>query len=314
VYILPVSLLIRFLGTSASRPTVERAVSSVALVREGETMLFDCGEGTQRQMMRYGVSFSLGDIFITHFHADHFLGLPGLLRTMSLQARTEVLRVWGPRGAERMVRRAESLGGERLAFDVEICELAPGATIDRGAYEIAAFPVDHRGSASLGFALVEHERRGRFNPELARSLGIPEGPLWGKLHRGMTVTLEDGRTIDPSAFVGPVRSGRRIVVTGDTRPCEATIEAAKGAQLLVHEATFADEEAERARETGHSTSREAAHVARAAGVERLALTHLSARYSRDAGDLLREAAEVFPNVLVAKDGTEIEVPDSEQIT
>jgi ribonuclease Z len=301
-------LTVRFLGTSASRPTIERNVSSIAVVREGDTLLFDCGEGTQRQMMRYGVSFALGDIFFSHFHADHFLGVVGLLRTMSLQARAEPLRVWGPRGAERMIRRAESLGGERLCFPLEIRELEAGASVRRKEYAVTAFPVDHRGSTALGFALVEDERRGRFNPDMARELGIPEGPLWGRLHRGMGVTLEDGRTIEPHVLVGPTRPGRRIVITGDTRPCEGTIEAAAGARLLVHEATFADDEAARAADTGHSTAREAAEVARVAGVEQLVLTHVSARYSRDVGGLLHEAREVFPRSIVARDGMEIDVP------
>lgn len=303
---MPLSL--RFLGTSAARPTVERNVASVALLREGEAFLFDCGEGTQRQMMRYGITFNLDDVFFTHFHTDHLLGIVGLIRTMSLQGRTESLRLWGPVGAERMIRRAESLGSERLAFGLEIRELTAGDAIPRKGYLIHTFALEHRGPPSIGYVMAEEERRGRFNPEIAAELGIPEGPLWGRIHRGESVTLDDGRVIDPSTLVGETRPGRRVVITGDTRPCAATIVAAEGADLLVHEATFGDEESERAVQTGHSTAREAAQVAKMAGVRQLVLTHVSARYARDAGELEQEAREVFPQSRVARDGLEIDVP------
>jgi ribonuclease Z len=301
------SLAVRLLGTSASRPTVERNVASIAIVREGETLLVDCGEGTQRQMMRYGVSFALGDIFFTHFHADHVIGVIGLMRTMSLQGRSEPLRLWGPRGALRMLKRAEEFGMDRLTFPIEVTELEPGGRVERKDFAIVTFAVDHRGARSLGYALVEEDRKGRFNPDLARELGVPEGPLWGEIHRGRAVTLGDGRVIEPSWLVGAPRPGRRVVITGDTRPCVGTIEAACGADLLVHEATFGDEEAARAVETGHSTAREAAIVAREAGVESLLLTHFSARYSRDAAELAKEARECFERTIVGKDGMEVEV-------
>lgn len=270
--------------------------------------MFDCGEGTQRQMMRYGVSFSLEDIFFTHMHADHLLGVIGLIRTMALQGRVEPLRLWGPRGASRVLRKVESLGFERATFSVEILEIEFGQRLERNGYAILGFAVDHGGAPSLGFALIEPERKGRFNPALARDLGIPEGPLWGKIHRGEPVTLDDGRVVDPSTLVGPTRPGRTVVITGDTRPCAATIDASRDADLLVHEATFGDEEAERAVETGHSTAREAANVARESGVRRLLLTHFSARYSRDASDLEREARSVFAPTLIGKDGLELDVP------
>ena len=302
------SLSLRFLGTSASRPTVERNVSSIALVREGETLLFDCGEGTQRQMMRYGISFALEDIFFSHFHADHVLGVVGLMRTMALQGRTDALRLWGPKGAHKVLRRAEGFGVERLGFPVEITELVEGESVKRKGYSLLAFPVAHHGAPSYGYALVEEDRLGRFDPERARELGVPEGPMWGMLHRGAAVTLDDGRVVEPSALVGDPRPGRRVVVTGDTRPCDATADASRDADLLVHEATFADEEAERAKDTGHSTAREAAEIALAAGVRRLVLTHISARYSRDAGDLEREARSVFPETAVARDGMEVVIP------
>lgn len=300
---------IRLLGTSASRPTVERNVSSLAIHREGETLMFDCGEGTQRQMMRYGVSFALEDIFFTHMHADHLLGVIGLVRTMALQGRVDPLRLWGPRGSARVLKRAEALGFERSTFPLVITELEAGQRVERSGYAIVPFPVDHRGSSSLGYALVEDDRKGRFNPELARELGIPEGPMWGQIHRGLAVTLPDGRVIEPRVLVGDKRPGRTVVITGDTRPCASTTDAARDADLLIHEATFGDEEAERAVETGHSTAREAALVARESGVRRLLLTHFSARYSRDPSDLGREAREVFTGeVVLAKDGMEIDVP------
>ena len=302
------SLSIHLLGTSASRPTVERNVASTAVVREGETLLFDCGEGTQRQMMRYGVSFGLEDIFFTHFHADHVIGVIGLMRTMSLQGRSEPLRLWGPKGALRTMKRAEEFGMDRLSFPLEVAEVDPGQPIKRKDYSIIPFPVDHRGAKAVGYVIAEDDRKGRFNPEHARELGIPEGPLWGEIHRGRSITLEDGRVITPGELVGEARSGRKVVLTGDTRPCSATVEAARGADVLVHESTFGDEEAERAVETGHSTAREAAIIARDAGVGTLVLTHFSARYSRDAADLGKEARQCFERTLVGKDGLELDVP------
>src|SRR5689334_3723030 len=216
-------------------------------------------------MMRYGVGFSLRDIFFSHMHVDHMLGVIGLLRTMALQGREDPLRLWGPDGSTRLLRRAETFGADRVGFPVECRELAPGDSVKRDGYHIVAFAADHMRTPALGFALVEATRLGRFNPDLAREIGIPEGPLWGKLHRGIRVTLDDGREIDPTELVGPTRPGRKLVITGDTRPSDATVEAAMGADVLVHEATFADEEAARAAETGHSTAREAADVAHRAG-------------------------------------------------
>jgi ribonuclease Z len=302
------SLTIRFLGTSASRPPVERNVTSVVMIREGETLMFDCGEGTQRQMMRYGTSFSLRDIFFTHMHADHMLGVIGLFRTLALQGREEPMTLWGPPGSTDLLKRAIAIGSEKEKFPVEYREVTPDTPIKRKDYSIIPFPIDHAGKVALGYSLVEDTRRGRFNPDLARELGIPEGPLWGTLHRGQAVTLEDGRVVDAASLVGPTRSGRRVVFTGDGRPSASTIEAAQNADVLIHEATFGDEEAARALETGHATAREAAGVAAAANVKQLVLTHVSARYSMSTGDLVREAREVFPNTTVARDGMEIEVP------
>ena len=308
IYYAVMSLTLRFLGTSASRPTVERNVSSLALIREGETLMFDCGEGTQRQMMRYGITFALGDIFFTHMHADHMLGLTGLLRTLALQGRTEPMNLYGPPGCEKLLWRAINLGSEKQHFEIKILEITPETPLKRRGYSILPFAVEHGDRTAIGYHIAEETRLGRFNPDLAREMGIPEGPLWGKIHKGETVSLPDGRTINPSELVGPTRPGRRIVLTGDSRPSEGTIAAATGADILVHEATFADEEAPRAIETGHSTAREAAEVAARAGVKKLVLTHVSARYSRDTSDLEREAREVFPATVIARDGMEIDVP------
>ena len=306
-------LSVTFLGTSAARPTVERNVSGVALVREGETLLFECGEGTQRQMMRYGVSFALSEIFFTHFHADHFLGVIGLIRTLGLQARVEPMRLYGPRGAKKVLGQAIELGVERVPFKVEIEEVKPGTTLRttddgrREGYEIQVFGTEH-GGGSVGYALREHERRGRFDVEKARAAGIPEGPLWGKLTKGEPISLPNGPTFQPSDFVGPKRPGRLVVLTGDTRPCAAVVDASQGADLLIHEATFGEEERDRAKETGHSTAKEAAQVALAAKARRLVLSHVSARYSISAEELVNEAREVFKETAVAKDGMTIEVP------
>lgn len=295
-----------FLGTAASRPTVARNVSAVLMHRLGETLLFDCGEGTQRQMMRYGTGFSVHDIFFTHMHADHILGLPGLLRTMGLQGREEPMNLYCARGERGIIHEAVHLGVERVGFEIRIRELEPGDMVERDGYDIVPFRTRH-GRRSLGYALVEHERLGRFDPDRARELGVPEGPLFGRLHRGETVEV-DGRLISPDSVVGPSRPGRRVVYTGDTRPVETTREHARGADLLIHEATFGDEELARALETDHSTAREAADLARNAGARRLLLTHISPRYALDPGLLEREAREAFPGAIVARDGLEVDVP------
>jgi ribonuclease Z len=298
---------ITFLGTAAARPTVGRNVSSLVVQREGELMMFDCGEGTQRQMMRYGTGFALEDIFFTHLHADHFLGVIGLLRTMGLQGREEPLRLWAPRGSEELLRQAVDLGVERVSVPVEILGLDAGERVERAEYDIVPFRTTHGGWKSLGYAIAEHPRLGRFDPARARELGIPEGPLWGKLHHGESIEL-DGRTIAASELVGAPRPGRLVVYSGDTRPSPRTVEAATGADLLIHEATFGEDEAERAVATGHSTARDAARVARDAGVRKLALTHFSPRYADDPRAIEREARSVFAETVSAFDGMVIEVP------
>lgn len=307
-------LSVTFLGTSAARPTVERGVSALAVMRDGETLLFDCGEGTQRQLMRFGVGFTFSDILFTHFHADHFLGLTGLVRTLGLQGREDPLTLYGPPGASRYLGAAAQLGVERSPFEIVIRELREGERLHRSGYDLEVVPVEH-GRHAVGYVLREHRRLGRFNPERARDLGVPEGPLWGRLHRGETVQFEiatdggvESRTVGPDDLVGAPRPGRLLVYSGDTRPCEAIVAAAEGADLLIHEATFSHEELDRARETAHSTAREAAQVALAANVRRLALTHLSARYSAAPDALREEARQVFRDTTVARDGMVIDVP------
>ena len=298
---------VTFLGTGAACPTVERNVSGLALTREGETILFDCGEGTQRQMMRYGVGFSFSEIFFSHYHSDHMLGVIGLFRTMGLLDRKEGVTLYGPKSAQRILGGALTVGVERTRFPVEIIEVKPGDRLKRKEYEIQVFATEHRVD-TVGYALVEKDRLGRFDPDLAQSLGIAEGPLWGQLHRGIRVTLPDGREIGPEGLVGPARPGRTVVYSGDTRPCQGLIDAAQGADLLIHEATFGADEAVRAVETGHSTAQEAAALARDAGVRRLVLTHISARYNRDAPELLAEATAIFPTTTIARDGMAVDVP------
>jgi ribonuclease Z len=297
---------VTFLGTAAARPTVGRNVSAVMMHRGGDSLLFDCGEGTQRQMMRYGTGFSVDDIFFSHLHADHFLGVIGLLRTMGLQGREETMRLWCPEDGARILHDAANLGMERVPFPLEVRELQPDERVQRDGYDIVAYRSRH-GLRSLGYALVEAERLGRFDPERARALGVPEGPLFGRLHRGESVEV-NGRVISPEDLVGPSRPGRRIVYTGDTRPCPETMDIARDADLLIHDATFTHDEAARAQDTNHSTAHEAADLAKRAGVLHLALTHISARYADDARALEREARAVFRSTVVAHDGLTIEVP------
>lgn len=298
-----------FLGTSASMPTAHRAPAALLVRRGGERLLVDCGEGTQRQLLRSSVGLvELREIFLTHFHADHFLGLPGMLKSFALRGRDLPLTVYGPPGLRDLFGALRRVFG-RLSYELELVEVRPGEALARGEYRLETFPLDH-GASAVGWALVEEPRPGRFDVETADALGVPNGPERGQLQRGEPVTLSDGRVITSDAVLGPPRPGRKIVLAGDTAPSHDVIDAAGDADLLVHEATFADEERDRARETFHSTATDAAEVARAAGVGLLALTHVSTRYFGP--ELRREAQEVFENTVVPRDFDVIEVPFPER--
>jgi len=293
-----------FLGTSGSMPTARRAPAALLVRRGGERMLFDCAEGTQRQLLRSGVGLiELREIFLTHFHADHFLGLPGMLKTFSLRGREVPLDLYGPPGLKNLFTVLKRIFG-KLTYPVNLNELRTGDVLERGDYNLVTFPVAH-GVSSIGYALLEHPRPGRFDVEGADALGVPPGPERGALQRGDSVTLPDGRTITPDAVLGPARAGRKLVITGDTMPAGSVLEISHAADLLVHEATFGEDEADRARETMHSTAREAAELAREAEVTMLALTHLSNRYF--GSELAREARAVFVETVVPRDFDIIEL-------
>ncbi len=302
------TLRVTFLGTSGAVPTARRNPSGIHVNREGEELLFDCGEGTQRQMMRFSTGFSISAILLTHVHGDHVLGLPGLLQTLDFNDRAAPLSIHTPRGTRRTVEDLVGALDARLGFPVEVREVDPGEAVHEGEdYEVRTFRTEHR-TRSVGYTLVEDDRKGRFDRERAEELGVPVGPKFGRLHAGETVELADGTVVEPDQVVGEPRPGRRVVYTGDTRPVEAVREAAEDADLLIHDATFGDDWDERARETGHATAREAGELAARAGAERLALTHVSSRYAGDASRLAREASEEFEDAFVAEDGLEVDVP------
>jgi ribonuclease Z len=304
-----VDLDLVFFGTSGSVPTAQRAPSALLLRRGGERLLFDCGEGTQRQLLRSSVGLvELREVFVSHFHADHYLGLPGMLKTFALRGRELPLSVYGPPGLKELFGALRRIFG-RLTYRLELEELRPGDVLERGDYNLVTFPVAHVVQA-LGFALVEHPRPGRFDVEAADALGVPSGPERGLLQAGESVTLDDGRVVTPDEVLGPPRPGRKIVLSGDTGPSETVLEAARGAEVLVHEATFLEEERERAQETAHATALDAAALAREAEVGLLALTHLSNRYFGP--EVAREARTIFPDTVVPKDFDVIDVPFPER--
>jgi ribonuclease Z len=301
-------LKLTFLGTSAAQPTATRNVSGLAVKADSDLLLFDCGEGSQRQMVRFGTGFSVDAVFFTHFHADHYLGIIGFLRTMGMLGRTSSLTLYGPSPAKRLLERAVYLGVEELAFPIEIVELGDGDTVTRDGYEVRAVRVDHR-IASIGYVLHEYARPGQFDAEKAKSLGLRPGPDFRKLQFGEAIVAPDGRIIEPQEVIGAPRPGRKIVISGDTRPCDSLRDASAVADVLVHESTFSDTEQERAIETRHSTAREAARVARDSGARRLVLTHFSSRFERDTEQLVTEAREEYSGPIdIAYDGFVLDVP------
>lgn len=300
-------LSVAFLGTGGPVPTALRGTASVLVTRGGEKLMFDCGEGTQRQLRLSLGLVQVDELYLTHFHLDHCLGLPGLLKTYDLNDRTEPLRLLGPIGLSRLMDDFSPLVG-RLGYHLELEELRPGQVVPHGDYEIEAITVEHRTSA-LGYALLEDDRPGRLDPDEARRLGVESGPELGALQSGETVTGTKGE-VTPEQVMGEDRPGRAVVITGDTGPCEAVAEAAADADLLIHDASFITEDAERAAETGHSTAAQAATVAAEAGAGMLALVHVSARYHVKAA--LDEAIESFPNTVAPRDFDLVELPYPER--
>jgi ribonuclease Z len=300
-------LSVAFLGTGGSVPSARRSTASVLVARGGDRLLFDCGEGTQRQMQRSLGLVQIDEIYLTHFHADHILGLPGLLKTYDLTDREVPLKVYGPSGLRELFQVLAPVIG-RLGFPIELAELAPGEAVSHGEYEVQSFEAAHSVRAS-GYALVEHERPGRFDPAAAKAAGVPEGPAFAALQRGEEVEGSDG-SVAPGQVMGESRPGRTIAITGDTAPSPATVAAAADAELLVHDASFAEEEAQRAAETGHSTVGQAAAVAAEAHVKLLALVHISSRYH--VGAVLDEARDVFEPTVAPKDFDTIEIPFPER--
>jgi len=298
------------LGTSSGKPTLKRNVSALAVAREAEWLLFDCGEGTQTQVSRAGLSPNrLSAVFITHLHGDHFNGLAGLLSTMGLDRRTRELGLTGPRGIGEYLDMLERLRVAFLTYPVELREFSSlpelAVVYETADYLVSALALDHRLFA-LGYRIDERPRPGRFNVEQARTLGVPEGPLWGKLQSGQDVRLDENRVVRSSDVVGPSRPGKSVAYCLDTRPCAMSVELARDVDLLIHEATYTEEFAAEAQQYGHSTAAQAARTARDAGARQLLITHFSTRYT-DSTPLLQEARAIFPDTLVAEDLMEIEV-------
>jgi ribonuclease Z len=294
-----------FLGTGGSWPSPERNVSAIAVKRGSEVLLFDCGEGTQRQLMKSTVSFmQVSRIFITHFHGDHFLGLPGLLQSMSLNDRKQELEVYGPEGCADLIHAIMNLGYYNPTYPVKMYDVKPGDVIKFEEYVVSAGEASHKVPA-LVYALEERPRPGKFNKPRALELGIPEGRYFSMLQSGKTVEHE-GRTFTPDMVMGPPRPGRKIVYTGDTKPCDAVVEMARGCDVLIHDSTTALDLEEKANIYGHSSSRQAAEAAKKAGAAALFLTHISPRYD-DTVQLEADAKAIFENSLVAMDFLEYDV-------
>jgi ribonuclease Z len=300
-------LSVVFLGTGGSVPTARRATACLLVRAGGERLLIDCGEGAQRQMQRSTGLVQVDEIYVTHLHADHYLGIPGLLKTYDLTERKRPLRVYGPPGLIDLFKSLRRIFG-RLRYEVEMVELEGADAVAHDGYEIRSFPVEHR-MAAQGYALIENGRPGHLDPEAAAARGVTAGPDLGRLQRGEPVTGADGE-VRPEDVMGEARSGRRVVVTGDTAPADTTLEAARGAQLLVHDASFLTAEAERAAETGHSTAAEAARIARDAEASMLALVHISTRYH--VAQVLDEARATFPAAIAPRDYDVVEIPFPER--
>ena len=302
------SIRVVFLGTSGSVPTLKRSLPAVMVQCPRELWMFDCGESTQRQMMQAKVSFHKKlKVFLTHLHGDHVLGLPGVLQTMALMDRKEPVSVYGPVGIKDFLLCAKETLKFGLTFPVEISEiLSEGIILDEEEYSVEAARSNHAVD-SYAYAFIEKPRPGKFYPKKALTLGVPEGELWSKLQGGEKIKLADDRVVKPSDVMGPLRSGRKIVYTGDTRPFEGFAKFAAGADLVIHDCTFDDSLSEKAAVDGHSTPSQAAGQAKAAGAKRLVLTHISARYP-DASVLLEQAKKVFANTMLAEDFMELELP------
>ena len=302
------SLRVVFLGTAGSVPTPKRSLPAILIQRKGEQIMFDCGEGVQRQMIKAKAGFHRKmKVFITHMHGDHVLGLPGLLQTMALLDRERKLDVYGPPGIKRFLEDIRETVQFVLTFPMEIHEIyEAGVVCEEQEYAVQAVWANHV-IPSLAYALVEKPRPGKFHPEKAKGLGVTEGPLWSKLQHGHKAKLQDGRVVKPEDVTGPLRTGRKMVYSGDTRPFKGFVKFAAGADLLIHDATLDDELAERAEEDGHSTPDQAAKHAKKAKVKQLILTHISARYD-DTSILLEQAQKIFKNTQVAEDFMKIEIP------
>lgn len=302
-------LRVTFLGTAGAIPTTERNPSGIVIAREGDTLLFDAGEGTQRQMMTFGTGFGISNLFVTHLHGDHVLGIPGLLLTMDFNDRETPLTIHTPRGTRRQLESLLTTIDTYPSFPVHVREVGDGDVAYRAAeFEVRAFETDH-DTRSVGYALVEDERKGRFDRDRAEELGVPAGPLFSHLHDGNPVELDDGTIIQPEQVVGDPRPGRTVIYTGDTRPTDRTLDIAPPPDLLIHDATFADDWADRAEETAHATARQAGEIAARADASHLALVHISSRYAGRTDNHLAQARATFSGaVTVPDDGTTIEVP------
>src|SRR3989440_1254245 len=290
-------------------PTAQRAPAALLVRRGGERLLFDCAEGTQRQLLRSSVGLvELREVFVTHFPAGHVLGLPGIFKPFALRGRELPLEVYGPRGLVDLLGSLKRVVG-KLTYELRLHELAPGDVLERDGYRLATFAVAH-GVSALGWSLIEATRPGRFDVQAADALGVPDGPARGTLQRGEPVTVPDGGTVTPDQVLGPPRSGRKLAITGDTAPADTVVESAWGADVLITEATFSEEERDRAHETMHQTAAQAADVASRAQVGLLALTHLSNRYFGP--EIAREAREIFAETVVPRDFDVVDVPFAER--